>query len=271
MNNCYTYRLAAGIALCAGVLSAQRITVPLHDPSRPAQIHASMLGCGITIKGYDGKEVLIDTQARAESSRPEVPERARGMHRLNLPGNAGLDVVEEDNVVTIKTERANSASDFVVTVPRRSSVQLKCLNGGDLNIEGIDGEIEANNLNGKVILHNVSGSVLAHSLNGEVVATIDRADPSKPMSFSSMNGDIDVTFPADIKANLKMKTAHGEVYSDFELTGVSNAPARVERDGERSGRFRLRVDGTISGAVNGGGPEYQFTTFNGQIYIRKKK
>ena len=32
-----------------------------------------------------------------------------------------------------------------------------------------------------------------------------------------------------------------------------------------------RVDRTLRGTINGGGPEYQFTSLNGQIFIRKKK
>ncbi|MBV9308345.1 MAG: hypothetical protein JOZ45_19525 [Acidobacteriaceae bacterium] len=37
------------------------------------------------------------------------------------------------------------------------------------------------------------------------------------------------------------------------------------------GTYHLRFDRTLRGTINGGGPEFQFTTFNGQIYIRKKK
>ena len=72
----------------------------------------------------------------------------------------------------------------------------------------IEGDIEANNLNGRVTLKNVSGTVNAHSLNGEVTAVLDSVDPSKPLSFSTMNGDIDVTLPSDLKA--KVHRAHRE-------------------------------------------------------------
>ena len=37
------------------------------------------------------------------------------------------------------------------------------------------------------------------------------------MSFSTMNGDIDVSLPADTKARVKMKADNGEIYSDFEV------------------------------------------------------
>ena len=35
------------------------------------------------------------------------------------------------------------------------------------------------------------------------------------MSFSSLNGTVDVTLPSDVKAKLMMKTNNGEIWSDF--------------------------------------------------------
>jgi hypothetical protein len=31
----------------------------------------------------------------------------------------------------------------------------------------------------------------------------------------------------------------------------------------------VKMDKTVRGTINGGGPEMQFTNFNGEIYIRK--
>ena len=56
-----------------------------------------------------------------------------------------------------------------------------------------------------------------HALNGKVLVTLDKVTADKPMSFSSLNGDIDVTLPADMKARVKLKTDNGEVYSDFDI------------------------------------------------------
>ena len=265
--------------LCVGGLFAQdspeKATVPLRDPSRPARIRVHLMSGGITVKGADIKDVLVEAHSRGDREGRRgrrSSDRADGMQRLELPGNAGLDVTEEDNVVTIKTSSMNRPADVVVTVPRRSSLALKAMNDGDIYVENVDGEIDANNLNGKVTLRNVGGSVLAHSLNGAVSATLDRIDAGKPMSFSTMNGDIDVTLPESLKANVRMKTDNGEIYSDFEVKLVAGASI----DGDKSGRqpdgsYHLRFDHALRGTINGGGPEFQFTSFNGQIYIRKKK
>ena len=39
------------------------------------------------------------------------------------------------------------------------------------------------------------------------------------------------------------------------------------------GKFVVKIDRdrTLTGTINGGGPEATFKTFNGTIYIRKKK
>jgi DUF4097 and DUF4098 domain-containing protein YvlB len=90
------------------------------------------------------------------------------------------------------------------------------------------------------------------------------------MSFSSMNGNIDVTFPADLKANVKMQSDRGEIFSDFEIKIRENSTQPIVEDSRsRNGKYRVRLDKAVYGAINGGGPEIQFKNFNGAIYIRK--
>jgi hypothetical protein len=265
------------LLLSAGALLAQdaseKATVPLHDPARPARVHAHLLYGSLTVRGADIKDVIVEAHPRSGGdSHDSHPARADGMKRLDLPGNSGLDVVEDDNVVTIKTASFNRPVDLVITVPRHSSLELKCTNGGDIYAEQVEGEIDASNLNGKVTLKNVSGSVTAHSLNGEVLVSLDRIDPTKPMSFSTLNGDIDVTLPGTLKANVLMKTDHGEIYSDFEVK-LNSAPTVTGNQSGRQpdGTYHLHFDHALRGTIDGGGPEFQFTTFNGQIFIRRRK
>lgn len=270
-------KTALFLFLCGGALFAQdgneRTTVPLHDPTRPPRIHAQLMLGGITVRGAAINNVTVEARSRSgKESHETPPERADGMKRLELPGGAGLEVTEDDNVVTIKTSSWMRPTDLVITVPRRSSLQLKCMNDGDIAVEQVDGEIDADDLNGKITLKNVSGSVLAHSLNGAVMATIDRADSSKPMSFSTLNGDIDVTLPQDVRANVRMKTDNGEIYSDFEIA-LEHGPRPLPNSSGRQsdGTYHVRFDHALRGTINGGGPECQFTTFNGQIFIRRRK
>jgi DUF4097 and DUF4098 domain-containing protein YvlB len=272
-------RVIAVLFVCAAAACAQdrgeRVNVPLTDPSRPARIHAQLLLGGIVVRGANTNEVVVEmrsTSGRAPHE-PPVPPNASGMHRIDVGGLSGLDIVEQDNLVNIKTTTWNRRGDLVITVPRHSSLQLKTINDGAIDVEQVDGEIDADALNGRIVLKNVSGSVLAHALNGEVTATLDQVDSSKPMAFSTLNGDIDVTLPDNVRANVRMKTDNGEIYSDFDIkldSGsqvVTNGPEHRHREGQ----YHIRLDKTIHGTINGGGPDYQFTSLNGQIFIRKRK
>jgi DUF4097 and DUF4098 domain-containing protein YvlB len=113
---------------------------------------------------------------------------------------------------------------------------------------------------------------VVHALNGKVLVSLDKVTADKPMSFSSLNGDIDVTLPADVKARAKLKTDNGAVYSDFEVAVDSSSRQPVVQDNKSGkGRYRVQFDRAMYALINGGGPEIQFTTFNGNIYLRKAR
>ena len=161
--------------------------------------------------------------------------------------------------------------DVVIQVPTQTSVSVKTMTGRALTIENVSGEIEANNMNGQVNITNVSGSVVAHSMNGKVVVSLNTVMPDKAMSFSTMNGDVDVTLPANVKANVKLKTDHGEMFTDFDVKLDATArPPLVEDNRAKGGRYRVQFERGTTGTINGGGPEMQFTSFNGNILIHKK-
>ena len=177
-----------------------------------------------------------------------------------------MDVTQDGNTITVKGGVMHQ-SNVNIQVPAQTSLRLKTMSGGSILVEGISGEIEAENMNGAVTITSASGSVVAHSMNGAIKVSLDHVTPGKAMSFSTMNGTIDVTLPADVKANLKMKTDHGEIYSDFDVKVDGPHPPTVTN---RNGRRRVRFDQTTYGAINGGGPEMNFLTYNGDILIHKK-
>jgi DUF4097 and DUF4098 domain-containing protein YvlB len=245
--------------------SPDRLSVALSDPSRPGLVKASLINGGITVKAYDGKEVVVE-------ARPRNREREReegGPHRLTI-SSTGLSVEEENNEVRISSESYARPIDLTISVPAHTSLHLSAVNDGDIVVTGVDGELDVNDINGSVTLNNVSGTVVAHGLNGKVLATITRVNPQKPMAFSSLNGDIDVTFPADLKANVSIKSDRGDVFSDFDVQLKAGPVQQVVEDERRhGGKYRVKIDKTVHGTINGGGPEIQFTNFQGGIYIRK--
>ncbi len=266
---------------------ADRAVVPLTTPGKPALIKAGVITGGITVKGYEGKEIVVEARVReekleqgdkedeaelaGEEADKTEPDKSAGMKLIPVVGT-GLEVEEQDNVVTISSESWKSAVDLVIQVPSTSNLELSATNDGDIVVEGVGGTIEVNNVNGSITLRKVSGNVVAQTVNGEILVAMTRMTPDKPMSFSTMNGDIDVTFPADIKAVLRMKSQQGDIYSDFDVT-LKPAPQKPAEEAAKpgKGKYRISFDRFMTGAVNGGGPELTFNTFNGDIYIRKGK
>ena len=118
------------------------------------------------------------------------------------------------------------------------------------------------------MLKQIAGSAVAQTVNGEVRVEFTRVNADKAMSFSSLNGDIDVTFPASLKATVYLKSEQGEIYSDFDVQ-MQKSEARVDKNEKGKGKYRVTIEKAMRGTINGGGQEMQFNNFNGSIYIRK--
>jgi DUF4097 and DUF4098 domain-containing protein YvlB len=245
--------LALACTMAAQDPAKERVSVPFSNPSGPKSLEAKLVHGSITVRGYEGNEVVVESTYHGPArDRRSTDRQYPGMRRLNVRGSE-LTVEEQNNTVEVKVEPPVKV-DVVIQVPRATSVKLETINDGNIIVEGLQGEIDANNLNGNITLTNVSGAAVVHALNGNIEAVFQRVGPDKPMAFSSLNGNIDVTFPADVRARVKLKSDNGDVFTDFD----------VQMQGGRTS------DRAVHGTINGGGPEMSFTTLNGKILIRKK-
>ena len=257
---------------------SEKLTVHLSDPSRPSTIKANLLNGGITVNVYDGKDILIESRVRTGGEwtaavpmppMPPAPQVYPGMHRV-LGGGSALTAEEENNDVQVNVDSVFHTVDLILTVPVHTSLVLRNVNGGNITVNGVDGELDVSAVNGGVTLQNVSGNAIAHTLNGKLSATFAKVDPQKPMAFSSLNGEVDATFPADLKANLSFHVSRGDVYSDFDVQVQRSVGQPVVEGPDGHGRtHRVRPYGAVYATINGGGVAIQFSSFNGNIFIRK--
>ncbi|MGB9455253.1 MAG: DUF4097 family beta strand repeat-containing protein [Bryobacteraceae bacterium] len=256
------FALAGTAIIVCGLAAAQdssgRVVVPAPPGGHARQVNVHVLNNSITVKTYGGSDVIVEGGSRPARS-------AGGMRRLDEP--RGLVIDEAEGIVEIHANPPLQGP-LTITVPVEISVNLHSLNG-NLSVDGVHGEVDADTLNGRTELTGISGTVVAHALNGPIHVTMDRVDPSKPLSFSSLNGSIDVTLPADIKANVEFKTMRSDIYSDFDI--ALGGSATTQKDNSGGLRFRLRFDNNFNGVINGGGVLATFHTIHGTIYLRKKK
>ena len=256
--------------LCTAVAFSQdaapdRVTVPFSDTARPKMLRVGLINGSITVKGYDGKDAIVEARSEGGKHRRDRAERADGMRRIDMVGT-GLTVEESENVVRVGTRSVNEAVQLTIQVPFNTSLKLSTVNGGDIVVDHIIGDVELEDTNGKITATHISGTAVVNALNGKVLVTLDKINGVKPMSFSSLNGDIDVTLPADMKAKVKLKTDNGAVYSDFDIQiDASTRKPVVQESDSGKGKFRVQFDRAMYGLINGGGADMSLTTFNGNI------
>jgi hypothetical protein len=248
---------------------ADRVTVPLSDPSRPGVIDISLVQGSITVRGTNRKDVLVTAHPEADRPSRRYDPDATGMHRI--PQAAGYRITEEGNRIKMSSDSPNRSLTFEIEAPARTNLKLSTVNGGEILVENIEGDLEVSNVNGSVTLNGVAGSVIAGTTNGSVRATLTRVSAAKEMAFTSLNGTVDVTLPPATKANLRLRSDHGDVYSDFDVQLAAASAPTVEENRNSNGRYRISRNRSIIGTINGGGPEFELRTFNSNVYVRKGK
>jgi Putative adhesin len=271
-NRIGIFALLAG-ASCAisGVAGAQddeRLVVPLSDPSRPARLEIALFSGDISVEAYDGNEVVIVADTPIRDADNAAPPRADGLRQIQS-SSVGLTVEENDNTVSVRMDFSPKNADLEIRVPRRTSVKASLVNGGDVEITGLTGEHELSNVNGDVIATDLAGSAVINATNGDVRATFTTVDVTKSMSFTSFNGDVDVTLPANLAADLIVASQQGDVYTDFDVVAQDDPPNVQQRGGPSGGR-QVRWSQQTRYAIGGGGPDIQLRTFNGDVMIRRR-
>jgi DUF4097 and DUF4098 domain-containing protein YvlB len=259
--------IAFAVCAIACAQDAGRLVVPARNSAKPRVVDAATSNGPITIKTYEGKDVIVESGSvrRRERERDQAPQ---GMRRIDLPSR-GLEVEEQDNTIKVRDNSPGGGEGFTITVPVDTSLHLRTDNGSIL-VDGVHGEVDVQAHNGGLRILNVSGSVSANTHNSGIIVSMDRVDPAKPSAFSTFNGSIDVALPADVKANLKLTTDNGSIFSEFDVN-LSGSRAVSEPNNTGDGKYRIRFDRTVQAAINGGGADLTFRTANGSITIRKKK
>jgi DUF4097 and DUF4098 domain-containing protein YvlB len=252
-------------------LSAQEsISVPLSNPSKPGFLKIGIINGSISIKGTNTKEVKITgikKEGKYSYKKTKINKREKeGLKRVSI-NSLEFSAKEYDNTVRIESS-PRGTTDFEVEVPKNFSLKISTINNGDIYVENIIGTIDVSNINGKITMKNISGSVSADALNRNIKINFVKVTPNVAMAFSSLNGDIDVTFPKTIKADIKVKSDRGEIYTDFDLKAKPSKPAITKGDSKKGNAYSVKLEKWITGAINGGGAEILFKNFNGDVIIR---
>ena len=257
--------------ICAQELNEQ-IIVPLSSPDKKGKLEVGQVRGDIIIEAYDGKEVII--QATAASSddcegcdhnhEKDMRDVPAGMKRISS-SPLELEASEKNNTIEVETNSWKKPINLNIKIPANFDLEVSTVHG-KVSITGINGAYEVSSVNGPITLKDISGSVLANTVNGAIIVNFKSVVANEPMSFVTLNGNVDVTLPSTIKATAKMKSDRGEIFTDFDMTVDRSKPEVKTNKGE----YKVSINSWVYGDINGGGPEYTFKNMNGDIIIRKK-
>lgn len=230
-----------------------------HQRMRPGQV--------LEIKGINGaiRAVLADGD--------EAEVTATKTARRSDPDDVKIEVVESGNGYTIcavypwdRDDRPNECAagrdgrmnshdndvtvNFTVRVPRGVVFRPVTVNG-DVRAIGLRSDVWANTVNGDVRL-STSGRAEATTVNGSIEAELGSADWQDDVSFSTVNGHIELTLPPNASAEVRASTVNGDIETEFPLT--------------IQGRFGPR---RLRGTLGSGGHTLELKTVNGGITLKK--
>ncbi len=266
----------------------EQLVVPLSQPGKPFKLHVGLVNGSIKVVAYEGKDIIIDADTdgdlrKKDKDRDRDKERelnrnnnrnanesTNGMKRIAPVGGLDVSADEKNNNVTVNCESWKRPVNLVIKVPlSTATLKLETVNSGDISVTGVNGEIELTNVNGAIYFKDISGSVIATTINGPITGNLKSIDPKAAMAFSTLNAKVDVTFPTSLKADMKLQSDRGEMFTDFDIEADKSQP-KVNKTSQ-SGLYRINIESWVYGKVNGGGPQVMMKTMNGNIYIRKAK
>ncbi len=264
------------VMLISAVVKAQEsgeFTVPFSNPSGAMKLVVDIKTGSVKVKGTARKDVLVKySSEKDDGDNDHDHDHDRKNNRDGLKkissGTMNLEASEYQNTVKVTSDNWSSKIEVTVEVPSNINIKIKTYNDGDLDISNITGTVELINYNGAITASGISGTVVAETYNGDIKIAYDKLTPDTPLSYANYNGDIDLTFPAGLKASFKMKTKQGEIYSGYDAQVQKSNP--ITKTESKTGVYKVQIDDWVKVDVNGGGPEISVQTYNGDIYLRKK-
>jgi len=136
-----------------------------------------------------------------------------------------------------------------------------------VSVYSINGEIDIENEYGNIFAGNISGSSVLNTTYGNIRVVFKELVSGKPCMFTSFDGDIEVVFPENEKASLKISSPGGEILSQVNLKTYERK-ARLQSDQDIK---RYTLENWTTATLNGGGTEIIISSYSGNIILKHKK
>lgn len=216
IKSCSSLLIAAALALAASLpmrADESSSQIAFSDPGKPGTLKIRVWHGEVTVHGGDVKEITVKSDSQDASPTP----RKDGLRVLSA--SAGFVLSEKNNVVTIEYGPdgwTGGSADFDITVPKSTSIVVANSARGNFECTDIAGDIDVRTMSGDVTLRDISGGALVETMNGEINVHVKSLTDSRPLSFTSMRGEISIHLPEEAKANIRFRTHRGVILTNFD-------------------------------------------------------
>ncbi|HET7231921.1 MAG TPA: DUF4097 family beta strand repeat-containing protein [Longimicrobium sp.] len=196
-----------------------------------------------------------DNGIRSSGGRGWNGNRARANFTVEVPRGVLVRVSSGNGDVTVDgaTAEVHAASGNGDVRVGSGATRVSASTGnGSVLVDGARGPVGASSGNGRVVVTTATGPVNASTGNGRIEVSMASTRAEGDMEFSSGNGSVVLTLPADFGAELVATTGSGSIETDF--------PLRVQG---RVSQHRL------AGTIGNGGRRLKISTGNGSIQLRR--
>lgn len=197
---------------------------------------------GITVRAWDGDEIVIRAKVQAEADDEEDARAIASAVSVEVGGTTVRAEGPETN------RHDQWAVSYRVFVPRRTNLALETTNGG-IGVYDVIGRIDFEATNGGVRLEGLGGNVRGRTTNGglHVELSGDQWD-GEGMDVRTTNGGVRLVIPDGYSARLETGTTNGRLRIDFPITVQGRIDRRITTDLGRGGKL-VRATTTNGGVV----------------------
>lgn len=258
--------LLTGVSSLFGQGQTEEVIVPLTQAGKAGILEVYVHNGKVTIEGSSNSQEVIVKVTSIEGKKDGQKSYPGGLKRIpNTSMN--VQISENDNHVEIRGDHSNRRSDFTIQVPQKFALKIHTHHDGDISVANVSGEMDLNSHHGPISATDVSGAVVANTHHGSIKVDFNQVSPDIPMAFSTYHGDVKINFPSSTSFSGKLKTAKGDILTDFDMNVKRQEQPKKSRNGD--GHFVVNLGGWVYGDINGGGQEYMFSTHHGDIIIQK--
>jgi len=242
-------------------------------------IHGSIL-----IEGHQANQVLVDVDKVIEAkSQKDLQEGIRDISLGVINTGDSIILYTESPYASLKCKNGKVSYqwdncfgdidysynfDYSVKVPYGTMVCVSTVNQGNVKIVDTRANVRAGNVNGSVYLEKISAVTKATTVNGVVEGEIIKK-PLEDCLFKTINGDIKITFPSDLSADVSYKTMHGDFYTDFDIEVLPSKVQSIEEKSKSGTTYKIEKNPKFR--IGDGDVNISFKTINGDMILKMTK